>query len=38
MVRHGDAPWKNFLDMWATFMTVNGEVQRLYDKYLAELT
>ncbi len=37
MVRHGDEPWKNFLDMWATFQTVNGETQRLYDKYLAEL-
>ncbi len=37
MVRHGDPAWKNFMDMWATFMVVNGEVQRLYDKYLAEL-
>jgi len=38
MVRHGDEPWKNFMDMWATFMIVNGEVKRLYDRYLAELT
>jgi polar amino acid transport system substrate-binding protein len=37
MVRHGDAAWKNFMDMWATFMVVNGEVQRLYDRYLQEL-
>ena len=37
MVRHGDEPWKNFLDFWATYIIVNGEVQRLYDKYLAEL-
>jgi hypothetical protein len=38
MVRHGDTAWKNFMDMWATFMVVNGEVQRLYDRYLQELT
>ena len=37
MVRHGDEPWKHFMDMWATFIIVNGEIQRLYDKYLAEL-
>lgn len=37
MVRHGDEPWRNFMDMWAAFIVVNGEVQRLYDKYLAEL-
>lgn len=37
MVRHGDEPWKNFLDFWATYIIINGEVQRLYDKYLAEL-
>jgi len=33
--RHG---LENFMDMWATFMVVNGEVQRLYDRYLQELT
>jgi polar amino acid transport system substrate-binding protein len=38
MVRHGDPAWKNFLDFWASYITVNGEVQRLYDKYLQELT
>jgi ABC-type amino acid transport substrate-binding protein len=38
MVRHGDQDWKNFMDMWATFMTVSGETKRLYDRYLAELT
>jgi polar amino acid transport system substrate-binding protein len=38
MIRHGDEPWKNFLDMWSTYVTVNGEVQRLYDDYLAKLS
>ena len=37
MVRHGDEPWKHFMDMWATYIIANGEIQRLYDKYLAEL-
>lgn len=38
LIRHGDIAWKNFLDSWANAMTVNGEVQRLFDKYMAELT
>ena len=38
LIRHGDAAWKDFLDNWATAMTVNGEVQRLFDKYMAELS
>lgn len=38
LIRHGDAAWKDFLDSWATAMTVNGEVQRLFDKYMAELS
>jgi ABC-type amino acid transport substrate-binding protein len=38
MIRHGDEPWKNFLDMWSTYVRVNGEVQRLYDEYIAKLT
>ena len=37
MVRHGDEPWKHFLDFWAAYIIANGEIQRLYDKYLAEL-
>jgi ABC-type amino acid transport substrate-binding protein len=37
LIRHGDAAWKSFLDTWATAMTVNGEVQRLFDKYMTEL-
>jgi polar amino acid transport system substrate-binding protein len=38
LIRHGDAAWKDFLDSWANAMTVNGEVQRLFDKYMAELS
>lgn len=38
LVRHGDPSWKNFLDGWASYITANGEVQRLFDKYLQELT
>lgn len=37
LIRHGDVAWKNFLDFWAAFVIANGEVKRLYDKYLAEL-
>lgn len=37
LIRHGDIAWKNFLDTWAHYITVNGEVQRLVDKYLQEL-
>jgi len=36
-IRHGDEPWKNFLDMWSTYVIVNGLVQALYDEYLAKL-
>jgi polar amino acid transport system substrate-binding protein len=38
LVRHGDPAWKNFLDMWCTYATVNGRVQRLYDQYMHDLT
>jgi len=38
VIRYGDQPWKQFLDMWATYVTVNGQVQRLYDEYIAKLT
>jgi hypothetical protein len=37
MIRYGDEPWKNFLDMWATSVTVNGEVDRLYHQYMSQL-
>ncbi len=36
MVRYGDAPWKQFLDMWCSYMVTSGEVRRIYDKYAAE--
>jgi len=38
LIRHGDPAWKNFLDGWASYITTNGEVQRLVDRYLQELT
>jgi polar amino acid transport system substrate-binding protein len=38
LIRRGDPSWKNFLDFWATYITINGEVQRLFDKYMQELT
>lgn len=38
LVRHGDIAWKNFLDMWCSYIIANGEVERLYDKYMQELT
>lgn len=38
MIRYGDDPWKQFLDMWSTFVTVNGEVQRLYNHYMSQLS
>jgi ABC-type amino acid transport substrate-binding protein len=37
LVRHGDPAWTNFLDFWATYVTGSGQVQALYNKYLAEL-
>jgi ABC-type amino acid transport substrate-binding protein len=37
MIRHNDLPWKNFLDSWASYVVANGEVQRTYDRYIAEL-
>ncbi|OGB93178.1 MAG: hypothetical protein A3G35_18370 [candidate division NC10 bacterium RIFCSPLOWO2_12_FULL_66_18] len=38
VIRYGDAPWKNFLDMWSAYVIANGQVQRLYDEYIAKLT
>ncbi|WMT79608.1 transporter substrate-binding domain-containing protein [Bradyrhizobium sp. Ash2021] len=37
MIRYGDVAWKNFLDTWCGYITANGEVQRLYDKYASEI-
>ena len=38
LVRHGDPSWKSFLDFWALTAVGSGDVQRLYDQYLQELT
>ncbi|WP_372624249.1 substrate-binding periplasmic protein [Falsiroseomonas sp.] len=37
-VRYGDNPWKQFLDMWGAYMTASGQIQRLYDRYIEQLT
>ena len=37
MIRYGDVAWKNFLDTWCAYVAANGQVQRLYDKYAAEI-
>ena len=29
-VRYGDPEWKNFLDFCGTFLTINGEIERLF--------
>jgi len=36
-VRYGDPEWKYFLDMWATFLTVNGEMERLFKHHMEKL-
>ena len=36
-VRYGDSEWKHFLDFWATFMVVNGEMERLFNLHMAKL-
>jgi ABC-type amino acid transport substrate-binding protein len=36
-VRYGDPEWKHFLDFWATFMTVNGEMERLFKHHMEKL-
>lgn len=38
VIRYGDEPWQAFLDMWSTYVTVNGVVQRLYDEYMERLS
>jgi polar amino acid transport system substrate-binding protein len=37
VVRYGDVEWKNFLDFYATFLTVNGEVERLFKYHMEKL-
>ena len=36
-VRYGDPEWKQFLDMWATFLSVNGEMERLFKHHMEKL-
>lgn len=33
-VRYGDYEWKHFLDFFATFLTVNGEMERLFNHHM----
>lgn len=37
MIRYGDPTWQKFLDTWCGYVVTSGEVQRIYDKYAAEL-
>ncbi|HEX9277340.1 MAG TPA: transporter substrate-binding domain-containing protein [Casimicrobiaceae bacterium] len=36
-VRYGDPEWKNFLDFFAVFMNVNGEMDRLFQYHMEKL-
>lgn len=36
-VRYGDHEWKHFLDFFAVFMTVNGEMERLFKHHMEAL-
>ena len=36
-VRYGDSEWKHFLDFWATFLVVNGEMERLFKLHMEKL-
>ena len=36
-VRYGDTEWKHFLDMWAQFMVINGEMDRLFKLHMEKL-
>jgi ABC-type amino acid transport substrate-binding protein len=36
-VRYGDSEWKHFLDFFAVFMTVNGEMERLFQQHMEKL-
>jgi polar amino acid transport system substrate-binding protein len=36
-VRYGDSEWKHFLDFWASFMVVNGEMDRLVKLHMEKL-
>jgi polar amino acid transport system substrate-binding protein len=36
-IRYGDAEWKAFLDMWGSFVVVNGEMDRLFKFHMEKL-
>ncbi|HUH94976.1 MAG TPA: transporter substrate-binding domain-containing protein [Casimicrobiaceae bacterium] len=36
-VRYGDYEWKHFLDFFAVFMSVNGEMERLFQHHMEKL-
>lgn len=36
-IRYGDAEWKAFLDFWAAFVVVNGEMDRLFKHHMEKL-
>ena len=36
-VRYGDTEWKHFLDFFAVFLTVNGEMERLFKHHMEVL-
>jgi ABC-type amino acid transport substrate-binding protein len=36
-VRYGDVEWKHFLDFFSVFMTVNGEMERLFKHHMEKL-
>lgn len=36
-IRYGDAEWKAFLDMWGSFVVVNGEMDRLFKHHMEKL-
>jgi ABC-type amino acid transport substrate-binding protein len=35
-VRYGDPEWKDFLDMFSTYVAANDGAKRLYDEYMAK--
>lgn len=36
-VRYGDVEWKHFLDMYGTFLVINGEMERLFNHHMEKL-
>ncbi len=36
-VRYGDPEWKSFLDFWAEFVVINGEMDRLFKHHMEKL-